>query len=236
MVKKETKFLGWNGLVLLFVALLPLAACTKKQILDNKVGTNQYISKKTFGTVDASQTHEAAFKGREYYLVRGIEEADIRNAVRAFPGYQENYGKVRVKITESNLLFEVIAAPGFGGFLPNYATDAVKGKVIASFPITKHFDIIRDYNQYGELTNTTVEDERREWWQREYIRVDWSQPSAGSFKTTSQIDLFGNLTEESVSLLEDAKVAPDGHVSFKTEVTMTDLHRLERRDRVLFLG
>ncbi len=50
------------------------------------------------------------------------------------------------------------------------------GHPVAAWPITKHFDIIRDYNAAtGEQSNVLVEnDTDRPWWMRDYIRVDWN--------------------------------------------------------------
>ncbi|MGC8926941.1 MAG: hypothetical protein ACP5QK_03365, partial [Myxococcota bacterium] len=51
------------------------------------------------------------------------------------------------------------------------------GSPIAAYRITSHFDIQRQYNPTtGEEYNVIVENTTdRLWWQREYIRVDWSQ-------------------------------------------------------------
>jgi hypothetical protein len=52
-----------------------------------------------------------------------------------------------------------------------------EGEVIASYRIKKHFDIQREYNsQTGEQSNVLVENSTdRPWFERDYIRVDWSQ-------------------------------------------------------------
>ena len=51
------------------------------------------------------------------------------------------------------------------------------GQVVAEFNITSHFDIVRDYNpQTGEQLNVIVENTTdRPWYEREYMRVDWSK-------------------------------------------------------------
>ncbi|MFH1131363.1 MAG: zinc-dependent metalloprotease, partial [Pseudomonadota bacterium] len=54
--------------------------------------------------------------------------------------------------------------------------DKVKGAPIAAFVIEKHFDIIRDYNtETGEEINKLIENEERHWYERKFIRVDWSK-------------------------------------------------------------
>jgi hypothetical protein len=49
--------------------------------------------------------------------------------------------------------------------------------IVATYRIEKHFDIQRDYNSVtGESYNVVSENAMdRPWWEREYMRVDWSQ-------------------------------------------------------------
>jgi len=51
------------------------------------------------------------------------------------------------------------------------------GTPVAAFPIMGHFDIQYEYNpQTGEKTNVRSENSiDRQWWQREFMRVDWSK-------------------------------------------------------------
>ncbi len=50
-----------------------------------------------------------------------------------------------------------------------------RGAPIAAFPITSHFDVVREYNPAtGEQTNVIVENTSdRPWHERRYMRVDW---------------------------------------------------------------
>ena len=54
-----------------------------------------------------------------------------------------------------------------------------RGAPIASWPITKHFDVIQSYSAAtGELTNVTSENTSdRKWYEREWMRV-WEAVSA----------------------------------------------------------
>jgi hypothetical protein len=75
---------------------------------------------------------------------------------------------------------------------------------VASFAITKHFDIRRNYNENtGEETNTIVENDRdRPWNQRTYFRVDWSQnlvTDAYDLDAASQIGLYGGVKWDPIS-------------------------------------
>jgi len=51
------------------------------------------------------------------------------------------------------------------------------GNPVAAFTIESHFDVKRQYNaQTGEQTNVIEENTTdRKWWEREYVRVDWSK-------------------------------------------------------------
>jgi len=53
------------------------------------------------------------------------------------------------------------------------------GQPVAAYPIDSHFDVFRQYNaQTGEQSNVIIEDSSdRKWYERDYIRVDWSKNS-----------------------------------------------------------
>jgi hypothetical protein len=58
------------------------------------------------------------------------------------------------------------------------------GAVLAAYPITSHFDVRRAYNpttgeEYNVIEENTTD---RPWYEREFIRVDWSQNYATNFQ------------------------------------------------------
>src|SRR5205085_1602019 len=56
------------------------------------------------------------------------------------------------------------------------------GAPVAAFKIVKQFDIIRDYNvSTGEEYDKIIESEERKWWERRFIRVDWSVNEVTNF-------------------------------------------------------
>ena len=61
--------------------------------------------------------------------------------------------------------------------------EGYKGAIIAAYAIESHFDIKYDYNETtGEERNVLIENTSdRPWYQREYMRVDWSQNLATNF-------------------------------------------------------
>ena len=78
------------------------------------------------------------------------------------------------------------------------------GQIVASYAITSHFDVKRDYNpQTGEPLNIVVENTSdRPWYSREFMRVDWSKnlvTDAYDFDTLSQIGIYGGVTYEPMS-------------------------------------
>ncbi len=90
--------------------------------------------------------------------------------------------RVRFEVQENYLIayrdFEYI--PGSEGHRPE--DEKYKGGPVVAFPITSHFDIVRRYNPAtGETTNVTEENQTdREWFAREYMRVDWGRTELSS--------------------------------------------------------
>lgn len=75
------------------------------------------------------------------------------------------------------------------------------GIVVAAYAIKSHFDIKRDYNaQTGEQTNVIGENTvDRPWFQRQYMRVDWSKNLSTDnyeFDTLSMLGVYGGVTYE----------------------------------------
>lgn len=72
------------------------------------------------------------------------------------------------------------------------------GIVVASYPIVRHFDIARQYNpNTGEQMNVIEENViDRPWYQRQFIRVDWSRNESTDnyeFDTLSQMGVYGGV-------------------------------------------
>lgn len=88
------------------------------------------------------------------------------------------------------------------------------GQIVASFAIQKHFDIIRSYNSStGEENNVVVEDDLdRRWFERKYMRVDWSKnlvTDAYDLDGPSQIGLYGAVKWDPISYWVDDPKSPD---------------------------
>jgi len=147
----------------------------------------------------------------------------MRNTVVAVPygtdsdglftaSYAQPLSRIRWEIDENVLIArltydriqntgpEATAAQTNGQFPPDGTGAAATndGQVVAMFNIQSHFDIRRSYNpQTGEEYNVIVENTTdRPWYQREYMRVDWSKnliTDGYDFDTLSQIGIFGGV-------------------------------------------
>ncbi len=75
------------------------------------------------------------------------------------------------------------------------------GIIVAVYPIESHFDIKRSYNPTtGEELNVLEENSSdRPWYEREYMRVDWSKnlnTDSYDFDTLSQMGIYGGISYE----------------------------------------
>ena len=78
------------------------------------------------------------------------------------------------------------------------------GQLVASFAIESHFDIVHAYNPTtGEQLNVLEENTTdRPWYEREYLRVDWSQnliTDVYAFDTLAQMGIKGGVEYEPLS-------------------------------------
>jgi len=78
------------------------------------------------------------------------------------------------------------------------------GQLVASFAVESHFDIVHAYNPTtGEQLNVLEENTTdRPWYQREYLRVDWSQnliTDVYAFDTLAQMGIKGGVEYEPLS-------------------------------------
>ncbi len=75
-----------------------------------------------------------------------------------------------------------------------------RGAPLAAWPIESHFDIIYDYNPTtGERKNIRLEnDSDRMWFERSFMRVDWSRPQVESYEMLSMFHFFNGIADEPV--------------------------------------
>jgi hypothetical protein len=110
--------------------------------------------------------------------------------------YAQTTARVRWEITEDKLLAR-LAYERIEGSTGNGIDETNTGQITAAFRIEKHFDVRRDYNpQTGEELNVVVENSTdRPWYERDFMRVDWSQnliSSAYDLDTLAALKIFAD--------------------------------------------
>ena len=154
-----------SSLVRARILLLPLlalvASCNQAQPTVNRVQPNAI--------------QKSVFEGDWYFLQTVIDTP--YSASYTFVGEQGDTEKIIWEIQENYLIarrsYQFISNSEIQGLAGSTET----GAAIAAYKIESHFDIRRDYNPTtGEELNVVVEnDSDRPWYEREYMRVDWSQ-------------------------------------------------------------
>jgi hypothetical protein len=110
--------------------------------------------------------------------------------------YAQTTARVRWEITEDKLIAR-LAYERIEGATGNGIEETKTGQIAAAFRIEKHFDVRRDYNpQTGEDLNVIQENSTdRPWYEREFMRVDWSQnlvTSAYELDTLAALRIFAD--------------------------------------------
>ena len=174
-----------NLFSLLAVAALAVG-CTQAQPAVNRVQPN---------VVD-----KAVFEESEWYFLQTVIDTPY-SAPYTFVGEQGSTEKVEFEVQEDFLIvrraYEHIANSEPGGL----AGETVEGAAIAMYAIEKHFDIRRAYNPLtGEETNVIEENTSdRPWFQRQYMRVDWSENLITNNDFLVSARLFDGIETEPVS-------------------------------------
>ncbi len=93
--------------------------------------------------------------------------------------------KVRWEVTQSDLIAwrTYAEVPGSENEQLPGAEELYKGQPVAIFSITDHFDIRREFDPTsGEQSNVISENRDRLWFDRAFIRVDWTNNKVPTFK------------------------------------------------------
>ena len=124
--------------------------------------------------------------------------------------------RIRWEIQETELLarltYELIQDTDYKG-----ASTTPNGQVVAAYAIQSHFDIRRSYNattgeELNEIEENTTD---RPWYQRQYMRVDWSRnliTNAYDLDTLSQIGIYGAVAYDPIAYYIDDPSSPDAPV------------------------
>lgn len=134
----------------------------------------------TVDTVQPNAVQKDTFEG-EWYWRRTVAEVPYGTAT-TFTGAQTELERVRWKVEEDYLLgyrsYEGVdaadAPTGVG-----VEDGAYYGAPLLAYRIDKHFDIRRRYDpSTGEESNVIEENTERPWYERDFMRVDWSTNAA----------------------------------------------------------
>ena len=131
----------------------------------------------------------------EWYMMQTITEVPPTSSW-SFVGETGRTERIRWEVQEA-LLVAYRSYPLVPGAESPSSPEQFDGKdnPVAAYEILGHFDIIRDYNEStGEQSNVIREDESdRLWWQREYMRVDWSLNQITNFEFVSPTTSSANI-------------------------------------------
>lgn len=131
------------------------------------------------GDIDRTQPDKikkALFQNNdEWYVRQSVVDTDMQGSM-IFEALDSDLKRIRWTITE-NVLYAYSTVELNKGLNEGFddPTERRLG-VVAAYPIQGHFDVQRQYNpSTGETTNVIIENgSDRPWYEREYMRVDWS--------------------------------------------------------------
>ena len=166
--------------LLLAVGLMGLAACAGDKGDVNRVVPG-YVTK-------------ADFLGTHWYYRRTVVDAPETMAPYMSIGSGDLFTieRVRWDIQENLLLAYRDYEYAPGSDTAEYPGSDYYGSPVAAFPIKEHFDIQHEYNPAtGEQTNVTSENTTdRQWFERDYMRVDWSKNMNPSLDFILPVDFY----------------------------------------------
>ncbi len=200
------KILGKSPILLALLLAFGVASCSEVLPTVHRVQTN-LISKSVF---EGDWWYTRTIVGLPDDAAWAIGDA---GAGAPWPGAMANYdlasrsgviGRIRWVIDE-NYLYAYRATEIIPGSNLDANTPAFRGSPLAVYRIQAHADVRREYNSTtGETSNVVTENTTdRRWYEREFIRVDWSQNlvTFGQFGAGLEIEaLFGAFRREPASL------------------------------------
>ncbi len=188
-------------------ALFLVTACAQERDAINRVQPN--VVSKTFfvgeDLVDITDDPEFYMRGTLVDIGYGAAQDGLFTST-----YAQQVSRIRWEITEdylnARLAYERIAGSDGKGNQWNGLTKKTTndGQIAASFKIISHFDISRSYNPVtGEELNIIEENSSdRPWYERKYMRVDWSEnlaTDAYDYDTLALLGVYGGVEYEPLS-------------------------------------
>jgi hypothetical protein len=217
-----TPSLRWTATLSLFALL---TSCASERAPINRVQPNAL--EKTFFVGQQLSVDE---DDPEFYYRPTVVDVDYGASQSGLftATWAQTMGRVKWEITE-DLLLARLAYERIEGTTGNGIDETRTGQIAAAFKIDKHFDVKRDYNsQTGEELNVVVEnDSDRPWYEREFMRVDWSQnlvTTAYELDTLAAVKIFADepLVYEPVAYSVEDPADPDAP-TFEAEAGYFDV-------------
>ncbi|HEY4102666.1 MAG TPA: hypothetical protein VGM44_02205 [Polyangiaceae bacterium] len=171
-----TQSFFWRYAVYALLALFGLTSCASERAPINRVQANA-LQKSFFVGANLSDPSD----NPEFYYrptIVNVDYGDSRDELFTASGAQ-TIARVKFEITEdlliARLTYQLVSGTTSDG-TPN-PPDENAGQIVAAFKIESHFDIKRSYNPTtGEELNIIEENTTDSpWYERQYMRVDWSQ-------------------------------------------------------------
>ena len=201
------RFSFWKQMLLLVI----LVGCAKERDPVDRV--QPYALDKSFfvGSDLSDASDDPEFYSRNHIIDVGYGAIGASNSLFT-SNYAEPVGRIRWQITEDFLIaraaYERIEGSDGKGddHFDVVGKPTNDGVVVATFAIDSHFDITNDYNPTtGEKLNVIVEnDADRPWFERQYMRVDWSKnlnTDSYDFDTLSFLGVLDGVEYEPVAYL-----------------------------------
>jgi len=119
----------------------------------------------------------------EWYHGQTVSDTDFQSSL-AFKALESPLKRIRWEVTKEYLYAYSTVDPLEGLTDEQQGESGKKLGAVAVFPIESHFDVQRQYNtSTGEPQNVIVENRNdRPWYEREYMRVDWSKNLVDGFR------------------------------------------------------
>ena len=212
----KTRFSILRHVLVAMVAASALGACTGTEPDVDRVQVN-LVDKDIFQgewwvletVVDADGDATEIGRGASFYVFPG---GSGWTDYALDSGESPVIGKIRW-VVDQDYLFAYRSYELIDGGNDDGRDDGFQGQPLAAFPIENHVDVRYDYSAItGEKTNVRVENTSdRRWYEREFMRVDWSKNEIQSFAFLGDhIDLTNQWRRESVPFdIQNAESHPD---------------------------
>ncbi len=159
-------------------------------LVDKAIFEGEWWHTRTVVDVDTDEAYIAGtFEGDSGWADPGVDG-----------GQSGTLARIRWVIDE-NYLFAYRAYELIEGGNDDGRADAFRGQPLAVYRIEAHVDVRQSYNPVtGELTNVRVENTAdRRWYERQFMRVDWSQNLVTPFYDIASVDaVYGDRRREPV--------------------------------------